>query len=362
MPAKKKNNNKKKTRTKKLIILAVVILLLGGGSIWGYSYFFSAEEQVIPESPEPTPVEEEEEEFISPYTGLPIEEENLLKRPFAILIDNHPKARPQYGIKDASYVYEVIAEAGITRLLSIFPHKNDINYGPVRSLRPYYAHLSREHDAIMAHCGYSEQTANIIWQDDYANIDEGPYPRYYYREPTLPSPHNLFTSIENLIEGARDFDIYREVEAEPLFEFRENNPTGTVEEVEIPFSSHNHVTYKWNDSREGYERYVNEQPHRDAHYDEQILVNNIIVQYAGYRFISHVHRKYEIVGSGEGLLIKNGRAEEITWEKEDHSQQTNFYGKNGDPLKVYPGNTWIHILSPGKEAVLTEKEEENTGE
>ena len=293
----------------------------------------------------------------SPYTGLPIEDESL-QRPFALLIDNHPDARPPYGIQDASYVYEIIAEGGVTRLLSIFHEGRDANYGPIRSLRPYYAHLARENDAIMAHCGESHQTSALLWQDGYDNICEHTYTQFYSRDNTLSAPHNLFTNLQELKNGARDRGLYRETEIEPLFEISEDDNEesnrGSVEvgRVEVPFSKHNHVSYEWDDSREGYLRSINGSSHTDAYHGEQIQVNNIIVQYASFEFISDVHRKYHITGSGDGVLIQNGEAKEITWEKGSYDEDTKFRHKDGSEVKIVPGNTWIHILSPQKQIII----------
>src|SRR5262249_16737537 len=62
-------------------------------------------------------------------TGLP------LGRPLAVMVENHPAARPQSGLSEADTVYEVLAEGGITRFLAIFRVDNAPVIGPIRSAR-----------------------------------------------------------------------------------------------------------------------------------------------------------------------------------------------------------------------------------
>lgn len=351
----------KTLKSKPVIITAVITLLIASGILVYYFLFAGEPEEalaeIIADIIDNTDEDVEEGEKViplSPYTGLPVEEK-LLERPFGIMIDNSPNARPQNGLQDASYVYEIIAEGGVTRFLALFHHKFDGNYGPIRSIRPYYAHLARENDAVMAHCGSSPQSKDILRRSEYANLDEIPYTSYFFREQSRRSPHNLFTDFDRLVRGAERLNLYRPINREPLFEFAQPpDNTGLISEVRVPFSSHNQVRYVWDDSRNSYLRYINSLPHHDALNDTQVSVRNIIVQYAGLSFISEVHRDYRIVGSGEGLFICDGYVEKIKWSKEGLDKETAFFYDDGIPVKILPGNTWVHILSPASKAVLVE--------
>ena len=52
------------------------------------------------------------------------------RRPLGIMIENHPDARPQYGLASADVVYEAVAEGGITRFLAVFYCDRAIGGGP----------------------------------------------------------------------------------------------------------------------------------------------------------------------------------------------------------------------------------------
>lgn len=99
--------------------------------------------------------EEEEVEEIFPLTGTPGETATD-KRPFAVVINNDVKARPQSGLHKADIVYEVLAEGDITRLLAIFQSQvPPDSIGPVRSARSYFIDLAKGYDPIFVFHGWS---------------------------------------------------------------------------------------------------------------------------------------------------------------------------------------------------------------
>lgn len=335
----------------KLVIGSTVLLALVALFFIGNHFLFPPVQKPDEVADEPAP--EEEKPFLSPYTGLPLEGE-LLERPLAAMIDNHQQARPQHKLQDASYVYEVIAEGGITRFLAIFHHKSEGKIGPIRSIRPYYAHLARENDAVVAHCGSSRQSVELLRKNGYDHLDEQPNPAYFYREYTLRAPHNLFTDMDRMIDGAEHYQLYRPTRQAPLWEISDNEGEtfGSAEEIEIFFSNYNRVQYRWDEAEGGYRRFINDQPHVDGQDSRQLIVQNVIIQYVPSRLISNVHREYSLVGNGEGLFIGNGHPRELRWSKNSFDTVTRFTLEGGQPLKIAPGNTWIHILAPEPNAVM----------
>lgn len=318
----------------------------------------STEVVAPPAEEEQTEIENQEPEKplppLSPYTGVPTEEE-LLLRPLAVVINNHREARPQMGLQEASLVYEMLCEGEITRFLAIFPHALDGDIGPVRSARLYFAYLARENDAVLAHVGSSSHAEDVLRKKEYDHLDEQAYSRFFHRVKDRRAPHNLYTNINKLVDGAHSLKLYRDTNQPPPFTFKAADTQGPVCKVEVPFNNYNQITYTWSDREHAYLRSINNEPHLDARLDRQIIVNNIIVQYVPVKFFSTGNRDYSLMGQGEGLLISAGQARKIRWEKDDYSQRTKFFLEDGSALILSPGNTWIHILSPNKEATYTEK-------
>src|SRR5574344_1804225 len=74
-----------------------------------------------------------------PVKKLKIIDTSSKTRPYAVMINNLAEARTsRSGLNDASIVYEIIVEGGITRMLALFKDENVDRLGSGRSSRHYY--------------------------------------------------------------------------------------------------------------------------------------------------------------------------------------------------------------------------------
>jgi len=88
--------------------------------------------------------------------GVYVAPEKANLPPVAVMLDNHPSARPQAGIEKANLVYEAEVEGNYTRFMAIFASGDDIKQiGAVRSGRSYFVDWAQEINAVYAHCGGS---------------------------------------------------------------------------------------------------------------------------------------------------------------------------------------------------------------
>ena len=87
------------------------------------------------ESPETTEADEVEAGPVMPLTGLPVDDEIAAARPAMVVkIDNHPQARPQFGLNGADIVFEENVE-NLTRFAAVFQTNAPAKIGPIRSGR-----------------------------------------------------------------------------------------------------------------------------------------------------------------------------------------------------------------------------------
>ncbi|PMP81673.1 MAG: DUF3048 domain-containing protein, partial [Roseiflexus castenholzii] len=80
----------------------------------------------------------------------------ITRRPYVVMIDNHPNAYPQTGLDKAAVVFEALAEAGITRFMAVYvpgvsPDVSSI--GPVRSARLYFVRWAMGMRGMYIHAG-----------------------------------------------------------------------------------------------------------------------------------------------------------------------------------------------------------------
>lgn len=125
--------------------------------------------------------------------------------PFAVMVDNHPKARPQNGVNQACLVFEAQVEGGITRFLAVYGHGQEVSkIGPVRSMRPYFVRLAKSLGAVLVHCGGSPEAyavASELGLPCFDDIRGGG--RAFWRDRARHAPHNLYTNTVNLWAESR---------------------------------------------------------------------------------------------------------------------------------------------------------------
>lgn len=147
----------------------------------------------------------DETSSISPYTGKVLTDEQLNQDTFMCIIENSRQARPQSGLSQADFVYETMAEGGISRFLTIF-NSNYVNkIGPIRSARYYFLDLIEEFDLPFAHCGGAWDALDRISMDSsLLSINEINNGKFFVRDNTRVAPNNLYTSTEKLSEAINE--------------------------------------------------------------------------------------------------------------------------------------------------------------
>lgn len=303
---------------------------------------------------------------IDPLTGIYIDENEVLKRPYAVVINNLPKALPQSGISQADIMYEVLAEGGITRLIAVFKDFDSKKIGSVRSTRPYFLDFAIDNDAIFVHHGGSEQGYADIRRLGYNNLDgmqlDG---KTFIRDKErLSKPgmyeHSSFTAAELLKSeaAAKGFRTELTEKYEAPFDFYsegEEMPKGDAAlNITVPFAPQSQVGYfEYNKEEEKYLRFQNGNKHIDSENNEQLKVNNIIIQYVGMRVIDNEgRREFDNIGAGTGLLITKGVSYPIKWSKAGKLEPTRWTDENGHKIKLTPGKTWICVFQKGSEIIV----------
>ena len=116
------------------------------------------------------------------------EEANL--QPYAVMIDNHPDARPSSGLAAANLVFEVPVEGGMTRYMAVFDATTTVDQiGPVRSARPYFVELADALGAVYAHVGGSPDGLNLITSlPKFRDLNEFWNGKYFWRSAKRDAP------------------------------------------------------------------------------------------------------------------------------------------------------------------------------
>lgn len=299
-------------------------------------------------------------EMYSYLTGEPVSETIGKQRPYAIMINNIDVSLPQSGVSQAEMIYEAQVESGITRLMAVFQDVDNIEkIGSIRSARHYYIDFANDNDAIYVHYGQSKYALSRIEDDNIMTIHglSGYESQVFYRSSDRKAPHNVYTTGKMLAEGLEVTGLTRDYPAgyTPRLQFNhvdtELKDGINAQKVNIPFDSEPYFTYNTEDGL--YYRYQYGEAHIDRENDQQLTFKNIIVQYVNEKSISNQdHQDMTLNGSGKGLYITDGKAEEITWKRNDNADKTKYYDASGNEISLNPGKTFFEVVSDSKTVTL----------
>ena len=337
---------------KLLIFLLAAIMLM---SLCG-----CAKETTNDNPEEPFVVVDEETD---PFYDFMIQNKNV--RPIALMIDNDTNAaRPQIGLESAYLVYEMVVEGSATRFMALFKDHGLEKVGPVRSSRHYFLDYAMENDAIYAHAGWSPKAMSDIKSLKINNINGVTGDSdIYWRDNTYDSTwHNLYTSLVKLSGRADKKEYRRTTDVENLtYNKLDEAPNGKdVIEIYIPYAGFYKVKYVYDESTMRFVRYVNGNPHT-SQTGENLSTKNIIMYSVKNVNLQDGDNKgrqdLKNIGSGSGYYFSDGKVIEINWEKTARDKTTKYTLKDGTPLVVNPGNTYIQIVPESIETSITYKAE-----
>ncbi|MNW49879.1 putative lipoprotein YerB precursor [compost metagenome] len=306
-------------------------------------------ENVIVENETTEPIDEPAPPaYTSPLSGKPLDEP-ITKRPLAVMINNAPAARPQSGLNGADIVYEVLAEGGITRFIAIFHSGEEgAKIGPVRSIRPYMIDIGESYHGVLVHAGASNDAFAIIQRQHKEDLDEITNAgAYFWRDKSRKAPHNLYSNVEKLTEGAlkRNYDM--EDTNVPAYTFRSEDDSvegAAANSVEVKFQLSNYlVTYEYDAETKLYKRFINGKPHNDLDTGEPITATNVVILGADHKVLDDVGRiEVNLEIGGKAVLLQRGKMIEGQWVRK--SNDVIRFVKDNEEIPFYPGTTYFNIV------------------
>lgn len=315
------------------------------------------EEETTTEAPSTTQAPKKDTAIRNPLTGEPGYNKKLLKnRPVFMVVENHPEARPQWGLTSSDIVWEMVAEGGITRMLLMYADASRIpeKVGPIRSARHYFVDLAEGFDGIFVHFGYSPMAKSQIENHDVDNIN-GLVDNYFYRDKSrnVASEHTSYTTGEAIINAIANKEYRTEIEADYKTPFKFNSKTKTLsspcKEITVAFSGSYTYTYKWDEETKTYKSSLNGTPFVDSEGNQQNF-ENIIICYTNVTSLNDSKGRVDVdLSEGNGIYVSNGSYTDITWKKGESDDMLKFYNKAGDELSLNVGRTYIAIMDESAE-------------
>ena len=307
---------------------------------------------------------EEDRRTRNPLTGLKMNEKAIGKRPVAIMVENTPPARPQWGMDDALYSPDIILEAevegGISRTMWLFADFTSLPeiVGPLRSARPPYVRFSEFFDAIYVHWGQSDSAgsyigaSDVIARDGVNNINQLQYRGTVQlfgrnRERDVAIEHTGILYSDKLPAAIEEYGYRTDMDKEAFtfFEFNDellpmsDTPCNKITVTISSRSWTKHWTYSKTDKLY----------HTDD-FENKLTRQNILVLWDTTEYITKPGASFSycnyLFEGGEGKLASQGTVKDIVWSVE--KGKLSIRDLNGEPVSFNRGKTWIGWISENR--------------
>lgn len=347
---------------KKTIALgtAAVVALLSTAA------FSSCKKDVpTPEITEGTTVSEGESNALSPVgiidplTGQGgYDEKYIGKKPVAIVVENSPDARPQWGMSTPDILTEYEVEGGITRMLWLYSNIDKVpdKVGPVRSARHDVVELALGLDALFVHCGGStfayDKINSYIGSGKLSEIDGMKSQPFFERDQTrnVSSEHRLVLRGDGLRSWVENNNVNMTLNDAYKTPFAFNSavtaPAGNdCSSAKISFSASYNYEFKYDATSGKYNCFINSKERTDDS-GTQCAYNNVVVLYVdmGSMGTSSGHQNLKLENGGSGLYISAGKCEEINWTKGNDTDMLKLTHSDGTALALNPGNSYVGLV------------------
>ena len=327
------------------ILLGLTIILISAT----VAFFALQAKKETPKKPKSNPVKVSKKEtpkpekFYASLSGVQVGSIAEVNKPvIGVMIENSIPARPQSGLNQAEVVFEAIAEGGITRFLALYQQSQPELIGPVRSLRGYYLDWASGFQASVAHVGGSGDALARIRDGNHRDMDQFFNANSFWRAQDRYAPHNVYTNFTNLSSLNNSKGWLNSNFQGISYKDEAKNTTPNTSQIQINLSGHYYNTsYSYNTECNCYLRNQAGSAHLDREKGQIQPKNIVALRIEMGRGADGYHNVYSTIGSGSGVIFRDGVAEEITWEKSSEGSNIILKNQNGQQTKLNRGQTWI---------------------
>ena len=258
-------------------------------------------------------------------------------------IDNSPEARPPVGLGAADLVYVEPVEGGLSRLAAVFSTQKPPVIGPVRSARETdLTLLDQFGNPTLASSGAAPELAAAVDQSSLQNASAERQPAAYFRDYSRVAPHNMFVRPDQLPEGGG-----WPAASQPHFgpapdggeptQYREARYPDTV------------IGFDWSPGDRQWLVSMDGAPYRAAE-TGQLMASTVVLQRVQVQdsaisdIAGSVSPLAETIGSGQAVVLRDGRAFPADWSRPSPQAGTAFTTPTGSAVPFAPGQVWTVLI------------------
>ena len=289
---------------------------------------------------------------VMPLSGLPVDDEIRASLPALVAkIDNHPSARPQFGLNSADIVFEENVEQ-LTRFAAVFQGAVVDRIGPIRSGRTQDVDLLGSLAGPMfVWSGGNPSVTKAINDSDLVSLSPATTRSVgFFREERADesSEHTLYARVTEMYAS---FTPPFAPAPTSQFVYRASGEravgrAGAGADLAMDRVA---VSWRWDAGSSSYLRDQDGEPHATAD-GGQVNAANVIVLEVEYLPSPADARSPEAqtVGSGVAHVLTDGVLVTGTWSRADRTATFELRDESGSLIKLTPGRTWVELARTGK--------------
>jgi hypothetical protein len=293
--------------------------------------------------------------IVWPLTGVQTGE--VAARPaIAVKIENSHVARPQKGLEQADMVWETIIDFDVSRLVAVFQSQVPEDIGPIRSVRPMDMAIVKPLGGPLVFSGGQEGILDMVKDAGIQGMNNDYAAPGMYRSKERKAPHNVYGKVQTFIDNA-DGEHNKPPQAQFGFALTPDKASAVAAgtpaaSVSFHLSSQSDPAWGWDPASNAWLRSEGSTPATVAS-GARISAVNVVAIVANHPNSGFGAQNgapvptYDLVGDGTGLVATGGKVIEVTWHKGALEQPIQLTAKDGTPVTLAPGNTWVELVPAG---------------
>jgi hypothetical protein len=177
----------------------------------------------------------------------------------------------------------------------------------------------------------------------------------YLRDTERRSPYNYFLDGQAGISAAPAASVTRDVG----FVFDDTAPTGgyPVYRARTEWGSSS-ADFQYDSLQGDFLVGLNDFTALEEETGEQQRAQTVVLQYVKQSESEFFDKgggntpHAETIGTGTGIVLRDGRAFDVTWSRPDAASGTTFQLRDGSPMPFKPGQSWIVLLTEDRRPVI----------
>jgi hypothetical protein len=289
----------------------------------------------------------------SPLSGRP---GGAGKPVLVVKIDNTTNAQPHTGLVKADVVYVEEVEWGLTRLAAVFSSSLPNVVGPVRSARISDIDLLGQYGKpAFAYSGSQKKMHPLLAAASLYDVSGDKGGTGWFRESGRRAPWNFMGQPKALLGRAPKASVSKDIG----FVFAYETPSGgtAVSKVTANYPA-SQAQFVWNPSTRAFDVRLNRRAARATEGGTQ-KASTVVIQYVK-QYDSGFGDSYggrtpkeETIGTGKGIVLRDGQYWPVTWSRPSRTSGTTFTGADGQVVAFAPGQVWVALVNRKSTAKLT---------